>query len=126
MHQPVFSHILKKTIYCFMAQYRPMMAGHPLTQQRKEEEKEDFYTTSLHLAALEGDTKAVAELLKAGQFVEAPDHDLKTPLHLAAACEAPVERSTLLLVVCLQNSVVNKSIWIPAQITRTMQIKQSA
>ena len=68
-----------------MAQYRPMMAGHPLTQQWKEEEG---YTTHLHIAALEGNTVALLRLLRAGQFVDAPDHNLKTPLHLAAACKA--------------------------------------
>jgi hypothetical protein len=65
-----------------------MMAGHPLTQKKKEEEEEGFHTTALHMAALEGDTHALLGLLRAGQFVDAPDHYLKTPLHLAAACEA--------------------------------------
>ncbi len=78
---------LRICILIIMAQYRPMMAGHPLSQQWKKEEEEGFYTTSLHVAALEGDTHALLGLLRAGAFVDAPDHDLKTPLHLAAACE---------------------------------------
>ena len=70
-----------------MSQYKPIMAGHPDTQRRKEEEEESVATTLLHIAALEGDLRKLEQLLGRGAFVDAPDQDLKTPLHLAIQCQ---------------------------------------
>ena len=41
--------------------------------------------TALHLAARNGHTEVVADLLKAGADLNATDHDGMTPLHQAAA-----------------------------------------
>lgn len=67
-----------------------MMAGHPPTQHlRKLEEAEavEFLTTPLHIAALQGDHRAVERFLTAGKFVDAPDQDMQTPLLMACECE---------------------------------------
>lgn len=65
----------------------PMMAGHPPTQRWKQQEKDGYLTTPLHVAAIEGEAASVKSLLARGSFVDAPDQDEHTPLHMAIACE---------------------------------------
>lgn len=70
-----------------MSQFKPMMAGHPPTQKLKDEEREGLSTTLLHMAALEGDIRKLEHLLRQRAFVDAPDQQLWTPLHIAVQCE---------------------------------------
>lgn len=65
------------------------MAGHPPTQKLKDDEQDGVSTTLLHIAALEGDVNRLRSLLQQKGIVDAPDQELKTPLHIAIQCETP-------------------------------------
>lgn len=71
-----------------MAQHRPIMAGHPATQRMKESEENGLDTTVLHIAALEGDLQRLLQILRGGLSPNVHDQSQKTPLHIAAQCEA--------------------------------------
>lgn len=71
-------------------QYTPMMAGHPPTQARREQEEDGLVTTPLHLAAWYGEEGMLEQLLSSRAqdlSVEDRDQDGQTALHIAASRE---------------------------------------